>query len=84
MTVQVSVQIPEKTLITLKEQPTSFARELLVLAAVKLHELGKLSSGRAAELAGITRVEFLLVLGRYQVSPCALDAETVAQDIVNA
>jgi predicted HTH domain antitoxin len=55
-----------------------------MLAAVKLYELGKLSSGRAAQLAGVTRVEFLLALGRYQVSPFALDAETLAQDVANA
>jgi predicted HTH domain antitoxin len=67
-----------------KEQPESSARELQMLAAVKLYELGKLSSGRAAQLAGITRVEFLLALGRYQVSPFALDAETLAEDIANA
>nr|WP_228060840.1 MULTISPECIES: UPF0175 family protein [unclassified Coleofasciculus] len=35
-------------------------------------ELGKLSSGRAAQLAGISRVEFLMLLGRYQVSPFSL------------
>ena len=84
MTVQLSVQVPEETLISLKERPASFARELLMLAAVKLYELGKLSSGRAAELAGITRVEFLLALGRYRVSPFALDAETLAEDVANA
>jgi predicted HTH domain antitoxin len=53
----------------LKEQSKTFARELAMLAAVKLYELGKLSSGRAAQLAGLTRVEFLLALGRYQGSP---------------
>ena len=84
MTVEVSIGIPEETLISLKEQPSSFARELLMLAAVKLYELGKLSSGRAAELAGVTRVEFLLALGRYQVSPFSLDRETLAQDVANA
>ena len=42
-------------------------------AAVKLFELGRLSSGRAAELAGMVRVEFLLQLNRYQVFP--LEAE---------
>lgn len=84
MAVEISVQIPEESLISLKEQPASFARELLILAAVKLYELGKLSSGRAAELAGVTRVQFLLLLGRYRVSPFALDAETLAEDIANA
>ncbi len=44
-----------------------------LLAAVKLYELGRLSSGRAAELAGVSRVEFLLTLGRYRVFP--LEAE---------
>ncbi len=43
--------------------------ELRMLAAVKLYELGRLSSGRAAELAGLSRVEFLLALGRYKVFP---------------
>ena len=62
-----------------KTDEISFARELRVLAAVKLYELGRLSSGRAAELAGMSRVEFLLELGRYKVSP--LEAEL--QDLEN-
>ena len=84
MTVTISFQVPEEPLISLKEQPESFARELRLLAAVKLYELGKLSSGRAAQLAGVTRVEFLMALGRYQVSPVVLDAETLARDVANA
>ncbi len=84
MTITISLQVPEGPLISLKEQPESFARELQMLAAVKLYELGKLSSGRAAQLAGVTRVEFLMALGRYQVSPFVLDAETLVQDVANA
>ena len=41
------------------------------LAAVKLYEMGRLSSGRAAELAGMTRIEFLTSLGRNKVFPLA-------------
>jgi predicted HTH domain antitoxin len=44
-------------------------QELRTLAAVRLYELGRLSSGRAAELAGMGRVELLLRLGRYRVFP---------------
>lgn len=84
MTVEICVQVPEESLISLKEEPESFARELQLLAAVKLYELGKMSSGRAAQLAGLTRVEFLLALGRYRVSPFALDAERLAEDVANA
>jgi predicted HTH domain antitoxin len=43
--------------------------ELRIPAVVKLYKLGLLSSGRAAELTGAGRVEFLLSLARYEVFP---------------
>lgn len=66
---QILVDVPEKVLLAEKTDEVTFARELRMLAAVKLYELGRLSSGRAAELAGVSRVEFLMSLGRYKVFP---------------
>jgi predicted HTH domain antitoxin len=66
---QIIINVPEKVLLAEKTDETTFARELAILAAVKLYELGRLSSGRAAELAGMPRVEFLLTLSRYKVFP---------------
>ncbi len=70
---QISINIPERVLLAEKTDAVSFGRELRMLAAVKLYELGRFSSGRAAELAGMPRVEFLLSLERYKVFP--LEAE---------
>jgi predicted HTH domain antitoxin len=68
---QVIIDVPEKVLLTEKTDEIGFSREMRVLAAVKLYELGRLSSGIAAELAAMSRVEFLLNLNRYRVFPFA-------------
>ena len=66
---QLVIPVPEKILLAEKVDEATFGREVLMLAAVKLYELGRLSSGRAAELAGVSRIEFLQSLVRYKVFP---------------
>ena len=78
------LEIPEETLISLKTDVESFGRDLKVLGAAQLFELGKLSSGRAAQLAGMTRVEFLLALREFQISPFQMTEEELRQDVLNA
>ena len=80
----IQVDIPDEVLISLKETSETLPRELRIAAAVKLFEIGKLSSGRAAQLAGMSRVEFLVVLGRYRVAPFALTLEQLERDVSNA
>ncbi len=65
----VTIDLPEKVLLAEKTDAATFVHEMRVLAAVKLYEMGRLSSGRAAELADMPRVDFLLSLGRYKVCP---------------
>jgi predicted HTH domain antitoxin len=76
----VKIEIPEKVLIAEKTDVESFGKELLTLAAVKLYELGRLSSGVAAELAGMSRVEFLLHLSQYKVFPLNAELEKLESD----
>ncbi len=44
-------------------------RELRIMLAAKLYGAGRLSSERAARLAGSPHIEFLLTLGFYKVFP---------------
>lgn len=69
----VVIEVPEKVLLAEKTDEVALGKELQVLAAVKLYEPGRLSSGRAAELAGMGRVEFLFELKRFKTFP--LEAE---------
>jgi predicted HTH domain antitoxin len=43
-------------------------QHIRLMAALKMFELGKISSGKAAELAGMSRTEFFEACGRYHTS----------------
>lgn len=68
-----TIEYPEEILVSLKETKDDFSRELKTAAAVKLYELGKLSSGKAAKLAGMDKISFLKILGKYQISIATLE-----------
>jgi len=75
-----SIKYSDDVLLSLKESKEEFEEEARYLLALKLYELGKISSGRAAKLAGLTRVKFLMKLGKYKVSPLQVDLEEILEE----
>jgi len=58
--------------------------ELRMLIASKLFEDGKLSSGQAAEIVGVSKRTFIELLGKYNVSVFGYNYEELEEDLENA
>lgn len=80
----VPIEIPEATLVALKLDAASAGAQLRMAAAMKLFELGRLSSGAAAQLAGIPRVAFLARLSEFGVLTFQQTQPDLANDLANA
>ena len=81
MAQSMSIEYPDYLAHSMRLNKEDFGKEVKVSALVKLFELGKVSSGVAAKVLNISRVEFLELLSKYNVS--FLNAEDLAEDIDN-
>jgi predicted HTH domain antitoxin len=76
----VSLSIPDESVDALQMSPDQLAVELRLAAAIKLFEVGRLSSGSAAALAGLPRPVFLAKLADYGVDTFRLTGDQLAQE----
>jgi predicted HTH domain antitoxin len=75
------IEIPENLVLGFQHDAKNLAAEMRIAAAVKWYEIGCLSQGKAAEVAGLSRAEFISELQRYGVSPCQESAEDVLRSV---
>jgi predicted HTH domain antitoxin len=64
---RLTLEYPDDLELAMQTTPEEMQAQIRLMAALKMFELGKLTSGNAAELAGLSRVEFFEACGRYQV-----------------
>ncbi|MEW6572090.1 MAG: UPF0175 family protein [Bacillota bacterium] len=78
---EVCIPVPEGLPQALKMSEAEFTAEARFLLAAKLYELGRVSAGLAAELAGLDRLTFLASLARYGVPAINLRGEEITREI---
>jgi predicted HTH domain antitoxin len=77
---EITISFPDDTLAALNMTPEQFGTELRLAGAVKLYEMGRLSSGAAASVAGIPRTVFLTRLADFGVDTFRMTEEDFRQD----
>jgi predicted HTH domain antitoxin len=78
-----SLNIPDETLVALKLSADAAGREIVQVAAIKLFEMGRLSAGAAAQLAGLPQPVFVTKLADYGVPLFNLTEAEIARDAEN-
>lgn len=81
MSRQVVLDLPDGAFSALRAEPAELANEMRLAAAVKWFELGRLSQAKAAEVAGLSRYEFIHELTRFGVSPVQETVEELAEGL---
>lgn len=76
----VMFEFPIDALASPGSTPASLASEAKFMLALKLFEVGRLSSGKAGKLCGMGRVEFLFAAGRAGVSVAVLDDDELSAE----
>lgn len=81
MSVTIQFDLPESVFSVLQSSPEVIVQELRLAAAAKWFEMGRVSQGKAAELAGVSREEFHEALSRCDVSAFQLSPEELKEEL---
>ena len=81
---KVTIELPEDVFSTLRRSPEEFARELRLAAAIHWYERGEISQEKAAQIAGLDRTDFLLMLSRQKANAFLVDIDDLKREIEDA
>ena len=78
---QLVLDLPETAFSSLRVSPAEYLDEMRRAAAVKWYEMRRISQGKAAEVCGVSRADFIRILGEYRVSVLQDDPASLAAEV---
>jgi predicted HTH domain antitoxin len=79
-----TLELPDDAFSALRSSPEEFGRELRLAAAIKWYEMERISQGKAAEIAGLSRSAFIEALSRYGASPIQVSPSALGEEVERA
>ena len=79
-----TMEMPETVFSALHADPKEFTRQMRIAAAIKWYELGRISQNKGAEIAGLSRSEFIDALCEASVSPLQISSEQLREELADA
>ena len=80
----ITIEVPEDLLEGLAESPDEFGREIRLAAAIHWYSRGQVSQGKGAEIAGLSRRDFIEALGRAEVPACQTTSDELNEEVERA
>ncbi|QEP42099.1 UPF0175 family protein [Ectothiorhodospiraceae bacterium BW-2] len=76
-----TIELPEQAFHTLRLAPVELFKEMRIAAAVEWYAERRISQERAAEMAGLTRYQFIDELRRRKVAAIQIDEDEILNEI---
>ncbi|MBI2919593.1 MAG: UPF0175 family protein [Planctomycetes bacterium] len=77
----VTLQLPNEIFALLRQSPGELAKDLQFIAAIEWYRRGLVSQGRAAELAGVARADFIAELASRKIEVFHVDIEDLKGEL---
>jgi predicted HTH domain antitoxin len=76
-----TIDLPDDVFSALRRSPDEFTRELRLAAAMHWYARGLISQEKAAQIAGLDRVDFLMALAREKVPAFHVDIDELRREL---